>query len=564
MNSYKSKAIALFLILIFCLTPLNAIELNQDDNSTIDDVDEENIIEDNDKEDIINNNNITNNSIEEDDMKDTAVYNNDPIDKNNESNGSVYKENSLSFTPAPKPNLKVNVDDIEEGEYPFITVTANSSITGYVRVFISGEPLRYKTHIDIDIVNGKGSATYDAYFPPGKYNARAIYFGDEIFNPQEAQTNYTIWGNPKLNIKIDDVKLGQKPVAVINASNTLNGKAEVKLNSSTKVYTVEIVNGTAKTQIDENLKAGEYKATVTFNGDDTFKAAEKTTTFKVEKINPNLSVSIKDIYKGESMVAEITANSSLNGTGSLELYYSNSCKVNTSIYIKDGHVTERIGGLVVGAVGNYTLIVRYKGDDTFKAVEKTTTFTVKYPRIDPNLNIKVDNITDRQKAIAVITANNSISCNMKVRLNDSSLACPVEIVNGTGNVTIDRNLSAGQYTATLIYDGDDTFMPSNKSTTFTVIDPRIDPKLNIKIKDVKAGQKAVAEITSDADLKGKWLPVEVKLKDSRYSYTGYVIDGKANITIDYVLPIGEYTATLYYPGNDEYKPVNKSTTFTVK
>ena len=91
-----------------------------------------------------------------------------------------------------------------------------------------------------------------------------------------------------------------------------------------------------------------------------------------------------------------------------------------------------------------------------------------------------------------------------------------------------------------------------------------DPKLNIKIKDVKAGQKAVAEITSDADLKGKWLPVEVKLKDSRYSYTGYVIDGKANITIDYVLPIGEHTATLYYPGNDEYKPVNKSTTFTVK
>ena len=57
---------------------------------------------------------------------------------------------------------------------------------------------------------------------------------------------------------------------------------------------------------------------------------------------------------------------------------------------------------------------------------------------------------------------------MEVKLNDSSATYPVEIVNGKGNVTIDRNLTAGQYTATVCYDGDDTFRPSNKSTTFTV------------------------------------------------------------------------------------------------
>ena len=80
----------------------------------------------------------------------------------------------------------------------------------------------------------------------------------------------------------------------------------------------------------------------------------------------------------------------------------------------------------------------------------------------------VDNITEGQKAIAVITAHNSISCSMELRLNVSSLASPVEIVNGMGNVTIDRNLTAGQYTATVSYEGDDTFMLSNKSTTFTI------------------------------------------------------------------------------------------------
>ena len=56
----------------------------------------------------------------------------------------------------------------------------------------------------------------------------------------------------------------------------------------------------------------------------------------------------------------------------------------------------------------------------------------------------------------------------QVKLNSSTATYQANIVNGTGNVTIDRNLTDGQYTATLSYEGDETFMPSNKSTTFTV------------------------------------------------------------------------------------------------
>ena len=156
---------------------------------------------------------------------------------------------------------------------------------------------------------------------------------------------------------------------------TLNGKAQVKLNSFTTTYQANIVNGTGNVTIYRNLTDGQYTATLSYEGDETFMPSNKSTTFTVKE---------------------------------------------------------------------------------------------KKERIDPKLNIMVDNITEGQKAIAVITANNSISCSMELRLNVSSLACPVEIVNGMGNVTIDRNLTAGQYTATVSYEGDDTFMPSNKSTTFTI------------------------------------------------------------------------------------------------
>ena len=38
---------------------------------------------------------------------------------------------------------------------------------------------------------------------------------------------------------------------------TLNGKAQVKLNSSTETYQVNIVNGTGNVTIDRNLTAGQ-------------------------------------------------------------------------------------------------------------------------------------------------------------------------------------------------------------------------------------------------------------------------------------------------------------------
>ena len=80
----------------------------------------------------------------------------------------------------------------------------------------------------------------------------------------------------------------------------------------------------------------------------------------------------------------------------------------------------------------------------------------------------------------------------EVKLNSSTVTYPVNIVNGMGNVTIDRNLTAGQYTATVSYDGDDTFIPSNKSTTFTVKGKGEGIKetiLHITSKDIKYGEE---------------------------------------------------------------------------
>ena len=80
----------------------------------------------------------------------------------------------------------------------------------------------------------------------------------------------------------------------------------------------------------------------------------------------------------------------------------------------------------------------------------------------------------------------------QVKLNSSTETYQANIVNGTGNVTIYRNLTAGQIHSTLSYDGDGTFMPSNKSTTFIVKEKgeRIrETILHISSKGIKYGEE---------------------------------------------------------------------------
>ena len=61
----------------------------------------------------------------------------------------------------------------------------------------------------------------------------------------------------------------------------------------------------------------------------------------------------------------------------------------------------------------------------------------------------------------------------------------------------------GEHTATLYYPGNDEYKPVNKSTTFTVKDPRIDPNLSIKVNDITEGQNPVAVINANNTLNGK-------------------------------------------------------------
>ena len=479
----------------------------------------------------------------------TVSYNGDEVFKPSES--------STTFTVSPEkvdPKLGIKVNDIVRGQRAVAEVTANSSLNGQALVKVNGSERSYR----VDIVNGSGNVTIDEDLLLGNHTVTVAYDGDAMFKESESSTTFTVSPekvDPNLRIKVNDIVLGQKPVVEITADSSLNGPVRVKVNGSKYTYSLVVVNGSKKYTLFDDLKPGTYTATASYEGDDVFKPSESSTTFTVAKVDPKLNIKVRDVVYGKSVVAELTADSSLNGPA-LVVVNTSLGPVYYHVNIVKGEakttIHERLGP------GNYTATASYEGDDVFKPSESSATFTV--AKVDPKLGIKVNDIVRGQRAVAEVTANSSLNGPALVKVNGSENTYRVDIVKGSGNVTIDEDLLPDNHTVTVAYDGDELFKESESSTRFTLYPGNVDPNLRIKVKDIVRGQKPVAEITANNTLNGV---VRIKVNGTNHNYNLLIVNGSNKYPLFGDLKPGNYTVTVTYGGDDVFRPSESSTTFTV-
>ena len=548
MNGNILKLVSIFIILMFCLSPLGAAHLDLEDNDNKNISKDVNSINSDDVNDTIADHDVKTNHDKSSDKKKLT----DKPKVSEDVDDSDKKEDSTTDNPLI-PNLKIQVDDIYYGDSAVVEITADNKFSRYVEVNLNGEDKVYP----VKVVNGYGKITIDG-LAPKHYVATVTFNTDDVFTSDSATDSFYVKDqvDPGLKIKVDNVVQGQNIIAEITANNTLNDVAVVELNGSDNEYLVNIVDGAGTVKILEDLEPGDYSATVTYKGNKIFKPSEKTTTFKVtekELADPGLKIKVENVVQGQKPIAKITANNTLNDVAVVKLNGSdNEYLVN----IADGVGTVKI--LEDLEPGVYSATVAYKGNNIFKPSEKTTTFKVTEKELsDPNLSISVKDINKGQNPVAVIRANSSLTGFMDVQLNNSDEIYPVKVVDGAGNVTITKNLQPGTYRATVRFDGDSTFESSEDSTTFTV---KEDPELKISVEDVVHGKNAVVELKANSKFNQY---VEVKLNNSAEIYTVKVVDGVGSIKIPDILPAGEYTASTSFGGNDMFMPCESSTTFTV-
>lgn len=456
------------------------------------------------------------------------------------------------------PNLIVNVDNITAGQPVSIEVSTNETFSGNVSLKLNSSDVIYTVIIN----KGSGILPIDG-LKAGKYTATVSFNATDVFDSSTVSKVFEVYPkpliDPDLKVSVENITVGQPVLVEISTNATFSGNVTLKLNSSDEIYTVKIVDGVGSCTIPD-LTVGNYTATVSFNATDVFKASTISKVFGVNPkplIDPELQVMVNHTAEGNPVLVEVRTNKTFSGNVSLKL---NTSDESYTLKIVDGYGNYSIPDL---AIGKYTATVTFNATDVFKQTTASDEFEVYHKDlIDPNLAIKINDITEGEIALVEVTANVTFSGEVSVKINNNNFT--VAVKDGYGNVSV-ANLAAGNYTAIASSEKTDVFAPDEAMTAFSVIEKEVppvivpvDPNLKITVTSITVDSKAVITITTNTTFSGN-----VTVKIASKNYVVNVKNGKGTTSVS-GLKVGTYTAVATFAATEKFNASTKSATFKVK
>ena len=439
-------------------------------------------------------------------------------------------------------DLSVNVEDIFVGQNETVRIFAtNTTFSDNVTLTING------TNYTVNMVNGYGSRVVPD-LAIGVYNVTVSFKGDKFWPVERSvqfEVAYTF--DLDLTVSVEDIIQGQNETVKIHTIDIFNGNVTISLNGNNQ--TVNVVGGVGNWTYFE-MPAGNYTVTVSFDGNASFNSDSKSAKFKVlPKQDLNLTVIVDNVYEGNMAKVYVTANELFDGEVKISI---NGTDIQNEIL----DISEGKGSyLVLLDAGNYTVTVSFDGDSSFNSDSKSAKFEVKSEKdkADLNLTVTVENIFVGDNATVKVTTDNAFNGKL-ILIIDGIVNDNITVENGVGSYTL-KNLSAGNYAAYVVFNGDDTFKADAKSGLFEVKKHALN--LAAGVVDIFAGQIETVQIHTIDLFNGN---VTVFIGDN--NYTVNVADGFGSQTAS-GLPVGNYTVTVIFDGDYKFNPDEKSVQFEV-
>ena len=475
----------------------------------------------------------------------------------------------------PKVAVELNNDTlVVDGQNGSSSVSIDlpADATGTLTVAVGGKTFNE------NIVDGKASVEVSG-LAPGSYNATVTYSGDSKYDSitKTIEVNVakvvTELNNNTLVIDSQNISSGVS----INLPEDATGTLSVTVDG--KTYTENLVNGKATVNIPE-LADGEYNMTVTYSGDGKYEGMTKTTLINVTnavvdnstnttvdnstnasvKVDPVLVISADDVNAGESAVINVIASIE---TGKLVVNVDNK---DYELVISNGESSVDISDL---AVGNYTVVARFAGDDKFNEATNSTRFSVL------KVNVPVTNET--------ISIPESDATEYSVSLPSDATGTLTVTVDGkdysetlvNGKVTVNiPELSEGSHNITVSYSGDSKYSPIIKSSvvvknpanstggnnTGNATDDNNSTSGNNTNQSVSIPDEALSIPESGSDYSIS-LPNDatgtLTVTVDGVPYTQTLVNGKATVSIP-ELSEGSHNITVSYSGDSKYSPISKT------
>ena len=440
-----------------------------------------------------------------------------------------------------QPVLGVVIADVDYGNGFVIEATLTgvngAPLSGNVIVTVAGKEYTVK------VTDGKGIATGDK-LAAGTYGFAAVWAGDDNYNIVTENGDFKVNKvDSAIDVAVSDIKVGEDAVISVKLASDATGEVVITVNGED--YTAAIENGVASVTVSD-LKAGDYTVAVKYTGDNNYNEATGSAEFSVLKITPEMDVTVEDIVFGEDLI--VNAVLPVDATGEVVITVNG---VDYHVAIENGVASVTVSGL---EAGDYTVAVKYAGDDNYNAAEVTKGVNV--AKANPALNVIIDSVDYGNVFTinAVLTGVNNapLDTNIIVTVNGKNYI--VAIVNGKGTFHADK-LAAGSYNFNARFAGSNNYNEVSDSGKFNVY--KVDSAIGITVKDINVGEDAVITVKLFSDATGE-LTVTVNGKD----YTANVVNGRATVSVS-DLKAGNYDVVAKYSGDNNYNAAVATSTFTV-
>ena len=449
--------------------------------------------------------------------------------------------NALLTVSKADPALNVLISDVGyDGVF-----NINVALTGVDAIGLNGNVIVTVNNKDysVNIVNGKGTAV-GVKLAAGTYDFTAAWAGNDNYNAVGDSGKFSVAKvDSIIDVAVSDIKVGEDAVISVKLLSDATGSVTVTVNG--KDYTETVVNGVANVKVAD-LKAGTYDVAVKYSGDNNYNAAVATSSFTVSKVDSTMDVTVNDIVFGGDLTVDVVLPG--DATGEVVITVNG---VDYHVAIENGKATGTIGGLVAG---DYTVTVKYAGDDKYTAVEIAKGVNV--AKAQPVLGVVIADVDYGNGFVieATLTGVNGAPLSGNVIVTVAGKEYTVKVTDGKGIATGDK-LAAGTYGFAAVWAGDDNYNIVTENGDFKV--NKVDSSVVVNVNDIKVGEELTITVNVPSDATGD---VTVSVDGKEYKVA--IENGKAVKTIS-GLKADDYTVTVKYAGDNNYNEANADAEFSV-
>ena len=441
--------------------------------------------------------------------------------------------NALLTVSKADPALNVFISDVDyDGAF-----NINVALTGVDAIGLNGDVIVTVNGKDytVNVANGKGNIP-GVKLAAGTYDFTAKFAGSDNYNDVSDSGNFKVNKvDSAIDVAVKDINVGEDAVISVKLLSDATGSVTVTVNG--KDYTETVVNGVANVKVAD-LKAGTYDVAVKYSGDNNYNAAVATSSFTVSKVDSTMDVTVNDIVFGGDLTVDAVLPD--DATGEVVITVNG---VDYHVSIENGKATGTIGGL---AAGDYTVTVKYAGDDKYAGVEVAENVNV--AKAQPVLGVVIADVDYGNGFVieATLTGVNNapLSGNVIVTVNGKEYT--VKVTDGKGIATGDK-LAAGTYAFAAAWAGDDNYNIVTENGDFKV--NKVDSAIDVAVDTIDFGEDAVISVKLASDATG-----EVIITVDGTSYTAGINDGKATQVVK-DLTAGSHVVVVKYAGDDKYTAV---------